>query len=276
MHTQSNRHHAATIARMLLHPPLFRAVLLCRSAAVTQQLLSSAQSALPGYLPCVHVRVCVCVCVHSVGTTFHQMRTRHAGWPGNISWRSSHLAYWPEHIHEDIISSAHSLLPLSLTSSFVSPAPRPSAPSPTTCIRPKHRSEGTLMPKGTCRMHLRRNIVYSARCLISKSACVEAAAAAAPDSRSPNKLFSFCIQLQNSLSFSFFPHSASKKNYNRAETFLLDSSAVGSCSKNVFLSLFSLFRGKQSHLFSSPHCCVFWNLGRNVCCCCCCCCLWVQ
>lgn len=60
MHTQSNRHHAATAARMLLHPPLFRAVLLCRSAAVTRQLLSSTQSALPG---CFALRACACVCV---------------------------------------------------------------------------------------------------------------------------------------------------------------------------------------------------------------------
>lgn len=29
-----------------------------------------------------NLRVCVCV-FHSVGTTFHQMRTRHVGWPGN-------------------------------------------------------------------------------------------------------------------------------------------------------------------------------------------------
>lgn len=221
MHTQSNRHHAATAARMLLHPPLFRAVLLCRSAAVTRQLLSSTQSALPG---CFALRACacvcvVCVCLHSVGTTFHQMRTRHAGWPGKISWHGSHLAYWPEHIHEDIISSADSLLPLSLTSSLVSPAPRPSAPSPTTCIQPKHRSEETLTPKGTCRMHLRRNIVYSARCLISKSACVEAAAAAAPDSRSPNKLFSFCIQLQNSLFFFFFFTAQAKKTTTELKRF---------------------------------------------------------
>lgn len=163
--------------------------------------------------------LCVCVCLHSVGTTFHQMRTRHAGWPGKISWHGSHLAYWPEHIHEDIISSADSLLPLSLTSSLVSPAPRPSAPSPTTCIQPKHRSEETLTPKGTCRMHLRRNIVYSARCLISKSACVEAAAAAAPDSRSPNKLFSFCIQLQNSLFFSFFFTAQAKKTTTELKRF---------------------------------------------------------
>lgn len=35
------------------------------------------------------------------------------------SWHSSHLAHWPRHFHEHIISSADSLLPLSLTSSFV-------------------------------------------------------------------------------------------------------------------------------------------------------------
>ena len=217
MRSQSNRHHTATNAHMLLHPPLFRAVLLCRSATVTRRLLSSTQSALPGCSPCVHVKracvclyvcvcVCVCVCLHSVGTTFHQMRTRHAGWPGKISWHSSHLAYWPEHIHEDIISSADSLLPRSLAPSLrlLSVCPSSLCASPTTCIQQKHRSEETLGLKGTCGIHLRRNIVYSAHCLISESACVEAAAAAAPDSRSPNKLFSFCVQLQNSLFFLFF------------------------------------------------------------------------
>lgn len=45
----------------------------CNSAAFMFSPISNAREL-----------VCVCVCVfHSVGTTFHQMRTRHVGWPGN-------------------------------------------------------------------------------------------------------------------------------------------------------------------------------------------------